>query len=188
MFMNFLMFMVVFTMWFSGGMIPFFLLVRDLGLLNNRLAVILPRAVSTYNLIVTRTAFMGVPAGMEESAKIDGAGDLTILFRILVPLCKPVIAVIVLFYSVAQWNAWFDAMLFFNNRSLFPLQLILREILVLSSTDTLVAGSVAQGDQFVVGDTIKYATVIVATLPILAVYPFLQKYFVRGIMIGALKG
>ncbi len=185
---NSMMFFIVFTMWFSGGMIPYFLLVRDLGMFNTRWALIIPRAVVTYNLIVMRTAFQGVPVSLEESARIDGANDFTILFKIILPLSLPVVAVITLFYSVAQWNAWFDAMLFVNNRLLYPLQLILREILILSSTNTMTAGAAAQGDQIQLGETIKYATVIVATIPILCIYPFLQKYFVKGIMLGAIKG
>jgi len=182
----YMLFFVVFTMWFSGGMIPRFLLVRDLGLLNSRLAMIIPSAISTFNLIIMRTAFRQIPASLEESAQIDGARDLTILFRIVIPLSMPVIAVIILFYAVANWNAWFDAMIFFNRRELFPLQLILREILILNSFDAMVTGA-AVADEVQIGETIKYATVVIATVPILFIYPFLQKYFVKGIMIGAIK-
>jgi len=185
---NAMMFFVVFTMWFHGGMIPYFLLVRDLGMFNSRLALVIPKAIVTYNLIVMRTAFQGVPVSLEESARIDGANDLTIMFKIILPLSMPVVAVITLFYSVAQWNAWFDAMLFINDRLLYPLQMILREILILNSTDSMMAGAASQGDQIQIGETIKYATVIVATLPILFVYPFAQKYFVKGVMVGAIKG
>ena len=181
-------FFIVFTMWFSGGMIPLFLLVRNLGLLNNRLAIILPSAVSTYNLIVTMTYFKSIPDSLEESAKIDGANDYVIMFRIIVPLAIPVIAVITLFYSVGIWNSWFHAMLFLNRRDLFPVQLILREILILHDTSGVIGGALAQGDQIQVGETIKYATAVVATIPILMVYPFVQRYFVQGIMIGAIKG
>ncbi|MCI8442681.1 MAG: carbohydrate ABC transporter permease [Provencibacterium sp.] len=183
-----LMMLIVFTMWFSGGMIPHFLNVSNLGMMNSRLALILPKAVATYNLIVMRTSFQALPDSLEESAKIDGANDFTILLRIAIPLSMPVIAVIILFYASSQWNAWFDAMLFLNRRELFPLQLILREILVLNSTDSMMAGSAAQSDQIQIGETIKYATVIVATVPILCIYPFLQKYFVKGVMVGAIKG
>ena len=180
---------IVFTMWFSGGMIPYYLTVSGLGLLNTRLALILPRAVSTYNLIVMRTAFQQVPESLEESARMDGANDLLILIRIIIPVSMPTIAVVTLFYVSATWNAWFDAMMFINNRSLYPLQLLLREVLVLGNTNAMVvSGNVFQGDQLQVGETIKFATVIVATVPILCVYPFLQKYFVKGVMIGAVKG
>ena len=180
---------IVFTMWFSGGMIPYYLTVNSLGLINTRWALIVPRAISTYNLIVMRTAFKQIPDSMEESARIDGANDLIILARIIIPVALPTIAVISLFYVSATWNAWFDAMMFINKRNLYPLQLLLREILVLGTTNSmLVSGNVFQGDQLQVGETIKYATVMVATVPILCVYPFLQKYFIKGVMIGAVKG
>jgi putative aldouronate transport system permease protein len=180
-------FFFVFTMWFSGGMIPIFLLVRNLGLLNTRWAMILPGAVSTYNLIITITYFKSIPDSLEESAKIDGASDYTIMFRIIVPLAVPVISVITLFYSVGIWNSWFSAMIYLNRRELFPVQLVLREILVLNDATGMMGGTVAQGDQMQIGETIKYATAVVATVPILLVYPFVQRYFVQGIMIGAIK-
>ena len=183
-----LMFLVVFTMWFSGGMIPYYLLVRDLGMYNTRWAMIIPKAISTYNLIIMRTAFQSVPVSLEESARLDGANDFTIMTRVIVPLSVPTIAVITLFYSVSYWNAWFNGMLFLSNRLLYPLQLFLREILILSSTDSMSAGSLSQGDQVAIGETVKYATIVVATVPILLVYPFVQKYFVKGVMIGAIKG
>ncbi|GHV05091.1 putative ABC transporter permease protein YtcP [Spirochaetia bacterium] len=181
-------FFIIFTMWFSGGMIPLFLLIRNMHLLNSRLALILPNAVSAYNLIVTLTYFKSIPDSLEESAKIDGANDYIIMFRIIVPLAVPVISVITLFYSVSIWNAWFHAMIFLNKRELFPVQLVLREILILNDTAGVMGGSVSQGDQMQVGETIKYATAVVATIPILLVYPFVQKYFVKGVMIGAIKG
>jgi putative aldouronate transport system permease protein len=183
-----IMFFILFTMWFSGGMIPLFLLIRNLHLLNNRLALVLPNAVSAYNLIVTLTYFRGIPDSLEESAKIDGANDYVIMFRIIVPLAVPVISVITLFYSVGIWNSWFHAMIFLNKRDLFPVQLVLREILVLNDTAGVIGGAVAQGDQMQIGETIKYATAVVATLPILMIYPFVQKYFVKGVMVGAIKG
>jgi putative aldouronate transport system permease protein len=183
-----IMFFIVFTMWFSGGMIPLFLLIRNLHMLNTRWALILPNAVSAYNLIVTITYFKSIPDSLEESARIDGANDYVIMFRIIIPLAVPVISVIALFYSVGIWNAWFHAMLFLNNRELFPVQLVLREILVLNDTAGVIGGAVSQGDQMQIGETIKYATAVVATIPILLVYPFVQRYFVSGIMIGAIKG
>jgi len=182
-----LMFLAVFTMFFSGGLIPYYLQVRSLGLADSRWALILPTAMSVYNLILMRTSFLGVPDSLEESAKMDGAGDFTVLFRIILPLSLPVVAVMVLYYSVAHWNSWFQAMIFLRDRGLYPLQLILREILISSSTDTMLT-SVGGGDKELVGETVKYATIMVATVPILAVYPFLQKYFVKGMMIGAIKG
>ena len=181
-------FFIVFTMWFSGGIIPLFLLVRDIGLLNSRFALILPNAISTYNLIVTLSYFRTIPDSLDESARIDGANDYVIMLRIIVPLAIPVISVIALFYAVGIWNAWFHAMIFLSDRKLYPVQLILREILILNDTNRLMGGAVAQAEQVQVGETIKYATAIVATVPVLAIYPFVQRYFVKGIMIGALKG
>lgn len=178
-------FLATFTMFFSGGLIPFYLQVKGLGLLNTRWSLILPTLMSTYNLIVLRTAFASVPASLEEAAKIDGANDFTVLFRVIVPLSIPSLAVIVLFYAVSYWNAWFYAMVFLRKRDLYPLQLILREILIMSSADSMVDMDI--NDRAIVSQTIKYATIIVSTLPILVVYPFLQKYFVQGMMVGAVK-
>ncbi|MDF2959955.1 MAG: binding-protein-dependent transport system inner rane component [Paenibacillus sp.] len=182
-----IMILIVFTMFFSGGLIPTYLNVRNLGLLDTVWAIIFPSAINTFNLIVMRTAFRAVPESMEESAKIDGANDYTILFRIFIPLSLPVMAVILLFYLVQHWNSWFPALIYLRSRDLFPIQLILREILIASSTDTMTAGNVAQLDQMPVGETIKYATIIIVTMPIVCVYPFLQKYFAKGIMVGAVK-
>lgn len=178
---------IVFTMYFGGGLIPNFLLVNNwLHMGNSFMALIIPGAVSTWNLIVMRTSFEGIPENLVESAKIDGSGEFGILFRIVLPLSMPVIAVMILYYGVGYWNSWFNAMLFLQNRELFPLQLILREILVQNSTESMQLGSSA-GDQAAIGESIKYATIMVATLPILCVYPFLQKYFVKGVMVGAVK-
>ena len=177
--------MVVFTMYFSGGMIPFYLTVRTVGLDGSIWSLIIPSAISTYNMIIMRTAMASVPASMEESATIDGAGHFRILFSIMIPLTKATLAVVALYYAVSNWNAWFNAMLFLRDKSLYPLQLILREILVQNDTTMMSAGM--GEDQFLIGETIKYATIVVATVPILCVYPFLQKYFVKGVMIGAVK-
>lgn len=187
---KYIAFFAVFTMWFKPSMIPFFLTVgSSMGMKNTFWSMVLPRAIVTYNLIVLRTGFASIPESLEESARIDGAQDFTILWRIFTPLCMANIAVVTLFYMVAKWNSWFDAMLFINKRTMFPLQLLLREILILNSTDSMLAASaVTQGDQIPVGETIKYATIVVATLPILCIYPFIQKYFVKGVMIGAIKG
>ncbi|MDD2441213.1 MAG: carbohydrate ABC transporter permease [Eubacteriales bacterium] len=182
-----MMMVIVFTMFFSGGIIPTYLLVRNLEMTNTLYALFIPTAISTYNLIIMRTAFMGVPYSLEESARIDGAKDFTILFRIMIPLSLPVIAVMVLFYGVGHWNSWFSAMIYLRKRELYPLQLILREILISSDTTQMMT-DVGGMDKEPVGQTVKYATIIVATLPVLSIYPFLQKYFVKGIMIGALKG
>ena len=184
---NVLMFMAVFTMFFSGGLIPHYLQVKRLGLADTRWSLIFPPALNTFNLIVMRTYFLGQPESLEESARIDGAGDLTILLRIVLPLATPVVAVMVLFYGVAHWNSWFNAMIFLRRRDLYPLQLVLREILIASSTYDMTT-EVSGTDKELVGETVKYATIMVATVPILFVYPFLQRYFVQGMMIGALKG
>ena len=181
------MILIVITMFFSGGMIPDFLLVEGLNLIDTPYALILPSAINTFNLIIMRTAFAAVPDALAESAKLEGANDITILFKIYVPLSKAVIAVMVLYYAVAHWNSWFPAMLYLRSRALYPLQLILREILIMNSLDSM-RGNIDFGDLFRVSDTIKYATIVVSTVPILLLYPFLQKYFVQGVMIGALKG
>lgn len=184
---NPIMFLIVFTMFFNGGLIPTYLLINDLGMVDSRLALILPVAMSAYNLIIMRTSFMGVPASLEESAKLDGANDFTVLFRVILPLSMPVVAVMILFYGVAHWNSWFSALIYLRTRDLYPLQLILREILISNSTDSMMTG-VGGSDKMPIGETIQYATIIVATGPILLLYPFLQKYFVKGVMIGAIKG
>ena len=185
---NAIMFFMVFTMYFSGGLIPLFFVVNYLGLVDTRWALIIPSAMSTFNIIIMRTAFMSIPDSLEESAHIDGANAFTILIRIILPLSIPTIVVILLFYAVGHWNAWFSAMIYLRSRELFPLQLILREILVLNDTNVMFATAEGAGaDQEPIGETIRYATVMVATIPILFVYPFLQKHFVKGVMIGALK-
>lgn len=181
-----IMFMIVFTMFFSGGIIPTYLLVKGLGMRNTVWAIIIPDVISAWNLIIMRTYFLSIPDSFEESAKIDGANDFTILFKIILPLAMPVVAVIILYYGVAHWNAWFKAMIYLQDRSLFPLQLVLREILIANSTDSMTT-SAGMSDKEQIGETVKYATIIVATLPILTVYPFLQKYFVKGVMIGGIK-
>lgn len=181
-------FIIMFTMFFSGGMIPTYLLVNNLGLTNTYWALILPTAISTYNMIIMRTGFASIPESLEESAKIDGANHFTILFKIVIPLAKPTMAVIVLYYAVACWNSWFNAMIYLQKRrDLQPLQLILRGILIENDTSNMQDGNVGQ-DTESIAESIKYAVIVVATLPILAIYPFLQKYFIKGIMIGAVKG
>ena len=183
---NLVMFFIVFTMFFSGGLVPFYLAVRGFGIDNTLLALILPVAVNTFNMIIMRTAFNAVPDAMEESATIDGASHFVVLFRIYIPLALPTIAVLVLYYGVGHWNAWFNAMIFLRKRELYPLQLVLREILIQNDT-TFMVQNVATGDEAMIRETVKYAVIVVATAPILALYPFLQKYFVKGVMVGALK-
>jgi len=181
-----IMLFIVFTMFFSGGLIPFYLTVKGVGLANTLWALIIPTAVNTFNLILMKTAFEGIPDALEESAKIDGANDFVILFRIVLPLSLPVLAVMLLYYGVGHWNSWFNALIFLQERSMFPLQLILREILLQGEANANLGAS--EGDVAMLTVTLKYATIIVATVPILLVYPFLQKYFVKGALIGAIKG
>ena len=175
--------MIIFTMYFNGGMIPNYLLIKDLGMVNSRLALILPGAISTFNLMIMITGFREIPQALEESARIDGASDWTILFRIILPLAKPTIMVIMLYYAVGHWNSWFNAMIYIRDSTKMPLQIFLREILTRSQLGSM-AGDIEVED---VGITIKYATIIVSTLPILCLYPFIQKHFVKGVMIGAVK-
>jgi putative aldouronate transport system permease protein len=175
---------IVFTMYFSGGLIPNFLLVRAIGIYDTRWALVLPGAIATWNLIVMKTSFQHIPASLEESAKIDGANDFVILFRIFLPVAKATLAVMTLFYAVGHWNAWFNAMIYLQNRGKYPLSLFLREILIANST----SGNVnPDADIFFLDEVIKYATIIVSTLPILAAYPFAQRYFMTGVMLGSLK-
>ncbi|SFL59373.1 putative aldouronate transport system permease protein [Paenibacillus sp. 1_12] len=178
---------IVFTMFFGGGLIPYYLTVKGLGLTNTVWALIIPQAINTFNLIIMRTTFHAIPDSLEESAKIDGANDFIILFRIIVPISLPIMAVMILYYGVSHWNSWFNAMIFIRDRELFPLQLILREILISGETAGMVTGAEA-GDMVMLAETLKYATIMIATLPILFVYPFLQKYFVKGALLGAIKG
>lgn len=180
------MFLIVITMFIDGGLIPNYLLIQRLGLYNSHWALIIPGAISTFNMIIMRTAFQGIPAGLEESMRMDGANDWTILRKLILPLSLPTMAVIGLFYAVSHWNSWFSANIYISDKVKFPLQLILRDIIINSKVEDMTMGA-AMGDSYAMSFTIKYATVIVATLPILVVYPFIQKYFVKGVMIGSLK-
>lgn len=180
---------IVFTMYFSGGMIPSYLNIIQLGMENTLWAVIVPGAISTYNMIVLRTGFAAVPESLEESAKIDGASSLRILWQIILPLSMATVAVVTLYYAVTHWNSWFSAMLYLTDRNKFPLQLILREILINNDTTSMVtAMDAGAGDSSFVSETVKYAVIIVSVVPILCVYPFIQKYFTKGVMVGAVKG
>lgn len=184
---NHIMILITITMYFSGGIVPFYLVVKSLHMDNTLWAMIIPSVMSTYNLIIMRTGFQGIPDGLEEAARIDGAGHMTILFKICVPVIMPTIAVLLLYFAVGTWNSWFYASIFMKKRELFPLQLVLREILILSDTSS-VSSSVDMGDVESLTTTIKYAAIIVSTVPILCVYPFLQRFFEKGIMVGSLKG
>ena len=179
--------LIVFTMYMDFGLIPAFLNVRDLGLYDSRWAILLPVAINTYNLIVMRTAFASVPAALEESAMIDGANDFTILFKIILPLSKATLAVVVLFYVVEHWNSWFSASIYLRDRERFPLQLFLREILISSSSSTAAGEASSVDGVMYLEELIKYCSIVISTLPILCVYPFVQKYFISGVMLGSVK-
>lgn len=179
--------LIVFTMFFSGGMIPTFLVVRSLGIVDTLWGMVLPGAVSTWNLILMRTFFSNIPKELEESGRMDGLTDIGIFFRIVVPLSKAVFATIGLFYAVGLWNNFMLPLLYLRTPDLFPLQVLLRNLVLAGNVGS---GDVTRigGDNQIVEDSLKYATIMVSTLPILLVYPFIQKYFVQGVMIGAVKG
>lgn len=178
------MIMIIFTMHFGGGLIPTYIVVS--GILGQSIwTQVVPGAIAAANLIILKTGFQSIPESLIESARIDGAGDFKILTGIVLPLSKPVLAVISLYYGVAHWNKWLSAVIYLRDRSLFPLQLFLREILIQNSTDEFTAGTDFIYDM---AEVVKYSTIIVAIVPVLCVYPFLQKYFVKGVMMGAVKG
>ena len=181
--------LIIFTMYFQGGLIPFFLMVRAMGLMNDRWVIILPVLVSTWNLIIMRTAFAGIPESLIESAKIDGASDFRIVWTIVVPVAQATVAVIALFYAVTMWNTWFNPAIFLTDRALWPIQLILREILLEYAAVTAAQfGAAGVTEQPMYRLLLQYSTIMVATVPILLIYPFLQKYFISGVMIGSIKG
>ena len=179
---------VTIPMFISGGLIPFYLLVNAIGLNGTIWAVMLPYSISPWNMLIMRASFRAIPDSIEESTRIDGASELTILTKIVIPLSLPVIAVMILFYAIGYWNSWFPASIFIRNRSLYPLQLLMREIVI--QGDVLRLGTLAElaelgAENYV--ELMKYSTIMVATLPILFLYPFLQKYFITGILVGSLK-
>ncbi len=180
---------IVITMYFSGGLVPGYLNIKSLGLIDSLWSLILPGAISTYNMIIMKTAFASVPDSLVESAQLDGAKHITILTQILVPLSVPTIAVLILYYGVGHWNAWFAASIYLQTNSKFPLQLVMRNILNSANVNVNeMMGDVGVEDQARYVELIKYALIVVSTVPILILYPFLQRYFVKGVMIGAIKG
>lgn len=187
---NFVTKFIMLTMLFSGGLIPLYLLVRDLGLYNTRWAMVLPNAISVWNVIIVRTFLQEtITNELYDAAQIDGCSDLRFFFTIVIPLSGAIIAVASLFYAVALWNSYFDALIFLQDKELYPLQIILRNILIINKTDPsmmtdVVAATRAQG----LSETIRYSLIVVASLPLLVLYPFIQKYFVKGVMIGSVKG
>ena len=178
-----IMFLFVFTMLFSGGIIPTYIIVRNLKLMNTLWALIIPSAINTYNLIILRNFFSAMPRDIEESAIIDGCNEIGVLFRIVMPVSKPAITTIALFYAVEHWNGFFSAILYLTRRSLHPLQLFLRSMLF--QTDAIFSGGESL---YLMGEPMKMATIVLAVLPIMCFYPFFQKYFTQGVMLGAIKG
>lgn len=187
-FRNGLMKYFFFTMIFTAGMIPTFLVVRTLGLTDTIWAFILPGVLNVYNMIIMRTFFMGVPEELEEAARIDGCGDFKILFQIVLPVSKPVLASIGLFYAVWHWNSFFDAVMYITDRNLWPLQTLLREILLTTSTSELLGNTGSLADATPPSTAVIDATIMISCIPIMLVYPFLQKHFAKGVMVGSIKG
>ncbi|WP_078393722.1 carbohydrate ABC transporter permease [Shouchella patagoniensis] len=187
---NVIMAFLLVTLFFHGGMIPTYLVVRDLGMVNTVWAMVIPNAVGLWNVIICRTFFQtSIPKDMLEAAQIDGCNDCKFFSKIVVPLSKPIIAVMVLFHVVTHWNSFFDALIYLNNDSLYPLQLILRNLLIQSEVSSQMIGDVESNQaQLAVAEQIKYGVIIVSSIPLLILYPFLQKYFVKGVMIGSIKG
>mgnify|MGYP000287780440 CR=1 FL=1 len=186
-FRQFLSFYAYFTMLFSGGMIPAYLNVRDLGMMDTLLALIMPNAINTSNLLIMRSAFMSVPESLSEAAEIDGASHRQILFQVMVPLVKATMAVLVLYYGVAHWNSWFNASIYLRSSDKFPLQLVLRNILIEGETSDMLS-DVGSADNPQAVQLLKYSLIVVSTLPIMCIYPFLQRFFEKGVMLGAVKG
>ncbi len=185
-----IMFLFTFTMYFGGGMIPGYLLLKDLHMLNTRMAIIVPGVLNVYNMIITRTFFQtSIPEELFEAARVDGCNDTRFFFQMLLPLSKAIIAVIALYYAVGYWNDWFSAFLYLNNPKLYPLQLVLRSILVSNTIDdSLVIDPNTRMKMMGMAEMLKYSLIVVSTVPLLCIYPLVQKYFIRGVMIGSLKG
>lgn len=178
----------LFTMFFGGGLIPTYFVIRDLGMLNTIWAIILPGAVNVWFIILARTYFKAVPNELKEAARIDGASDLKIFFQIILPLSKPIIFVLALYAFIGQWNAYFDAMIYLDDRELHPLQLVLRSILIQNEVQPgMVADVEARNELMRISEMIRYSSIVIASLPLLIMYPFFQKYFEKGVMVGSLK-
>ena len=186
---NFLMFLITFTLIFSGGLIPTYLVVKQLGMINTRWALLIPQAVAAFQVIIARTFFRAtIPEELVEAAELDGCNDLQFLWSVVLPLSKPIIAVLALMYAVSQWNGYFDALIYLKSSDLQPLQIVLRNILILNTTasGSMDAAALAQRRQL--ADLLKYCLVVVGSVPVLLIYPFVQRYFVKGILIGSIKG
>lgn len=186
---NPIMLAFTFTMFFSGGMIPTYMLINNLGWINHRIAMIVPVAMTVYNVIITRTFFQStIPDELLEAARIDGCSDIKFLMSIVIPVSKAIIAVITLFYAVSHWNSFFNAFMYLNDKKLYPLQLVLRQILLANDASSGINNLDAQAAKEGLSELLKYALIVVASVPVLCLYPFIQKYFVKGVMIGSIKG
>jgi putative aldouronate transport system permease protein len=188
---NVIMSALLFTMLFSGGLIPTYLVVQDLGLLNTRWAMVIPSAIGVWQVIIARTFFRStIPDELYEAATIDGASDLRFLWSIVLPLSKPVIAVIALMYAIFQWNSYFDALIYLKDPGLYPLQIVLRNVLILNTmTGSTTTTSLAQQlEQQQLANVLKYALIVISSLPVLIIYPFVARHFTKGVMVGAVKG
>lgn len=186
---NVLMFFIVFTMLFSGGLIPTYMVVRDLGMINTRWALLIPQAIFVWQVIIARTFFQSsIPDELEEASAIDGCSDLRFLWSVVLPLSKPILAVLVLMYAVSQWNAYFDALLYLKSVELHPLQLVLRSILILNTTASSNMDAAVMIERQQMAELLKYSSIVIASLPVLIIYPFVQRYFVKGMLIGSIKG
>jgi len=189
---SFFTFLISFTMLFGGGMIPTYLVVKNLKITDTIWAMVIPNAIATYNLLVMKNYFQtNIPSELEEAAWIDGCSDYRLLISVILPLSVPIVAVMILFYAVGHWNAFFNAIIYLRKQNLYPLQVILREILIQNSLEALsgeVAESFGMYEKVMRGETMKYSVIIVSSLPVIIMYPFVQKYFVKGIMVGAIKG
>ena len=179
---------MIFTMYFSGGLVPMYLNVQSLGLINSLWALVIPSAINTYNMLILRSAFYNIPESLVEAAKLDGASHFQILTKIFLPLSGATLAVMVLYYGVGHWNAWFNASIFIQTPSKYPLQLVLRNILLLGANAEFNAAMTDDTTTALMAELIKYALIVVSTAPILILYPFLQRFFAKGVMVGAIKG
>ena len=185
---NMIMSVIVFTMLFGGGLVPTYMVIKDMGLINKVWAMILPTAINTYYLIIMKNYFLGLPDGLFEAAKLDGAGEWTMLWKVAFPLSKPIMATFTLFYAVDRWNEWYNALLYINKKALSPLQIYLRDILTsLNSQLSTQAQQMMGSTQKVSTSAGQMATIVITALPIMLVYPYLQKYFVNGVMVGGIK-
>lgn len=186
---NVIMFFIIFTMYFNGGLIPTFLLVDKLGMVDTVWAMIIPGAISTFNMIIMRTYFQNsIPEELGESAFLDGCNNFRYLRSIVLPLSTPILAVLVLYYAVGHWNQYFNALIYLRSNKLISLQLALRNVLLANQISTGGTDSAAFGERAMIGFSVKYAVIIVSSIPVIILYPFIQKYFVKGVMVGALKG